>query len=367
MKIVIIGGHLTPALSVIEELPKDSQILYIGRKYALEGDSAVSLEYDVITEKGIKFAEIKTGRFQRAVTVRSLPSLAKIPIGFVQATLILKKFKPDVVVGFGGYVSFAVSFAAWMLHIPIVVHEQTLEAGAANRIVAKFADKICISFDSSYKYFPKEKTVFTGNPIRNTILHPVKKVSLPQDFPIIYITGGSLGSHFINHLVLKSLTNLLDKYILVHQTGDSSEFKDFDKLSILKDGLNNNKRDRYILSKFFSPEEVGSVMKQATLIVSRCGVNTISELIVLEKPVFLIPLPFSQKNEQLKNALFLKKLGLGETHDQKNLTSEIFLQEINKMMQNLSSYKIKSNKSHFPKNAAKKIVEQIYAASKKSN
>lgn len=367
MKIAIIGGHLTPALSVIEQLPKDAQILYIGRKHALEGDSAVSLEYTTITKKGIEFAEIKTGRLQRKATAQTLPSLAKIPMGIAWAIITLFKLRPDVVVGFGGYVSFPVILASWIMHIPVVIHEQTLEAGATNRIVAKFAEKICISFDSSAKYFPKEKTIFTGNPIRYTFLHPVKKIDLQNGLPIIYITGGSLGSHFINYLVSESLPKLLDRFFVVHQVGDSSEFKDFEKLSILKEGLNSSKRGRYLISKFFSPEEVGSIIKQATLVVSRCGINTISELIVLRKSSYLIPLPISQKDEQLENAIFLKKLGLGEIGDQKSLTPVIFLQDIDKMMQNLANYKIKSTRSHFPKNAAKKIVEVIYAASKNSN
>ena len=367
MKIVIIGGHLTPALSVIEEIGKDAQILYVGRKHAIEGDKAVSLEYETITKKGIKFAEIKTGRLQRSFTRRTLTSITKIPIGFSKALLLLRNFAPDVVVGFGGYVSFPVIITAYFLGIPVVIHEQTLEAGATNRLLARFADKVCISFSSSSKYFPKEKVVLSGNPIRKSILHPEQKVDLPEGFPIIYVTGGSVGSHFINHLVSENLTKLLDKYILVHQAGDSSEFKDFDKLSILKEGLNNNKRERYIVSKFILPEQVGGVIRQASLVVSRSGANTISELIVLEKPAYLIPLPISQKDEQLKNALFLKKLGLAAIGDQKSLTPQIFLREINKMMQNLSSYKIKSGKTHFPKNAAKKIVEVIYASSKNSN
>lgn len=367
MKTVIIGGHLTPALSVIEEIGRSADILYIGRKYAIEGDKAVSLEYETITKKGIKFAEIKTGRLQRKLTSRTLLSLTKIPIGLLKSFLLLRNFAPDVVVGFGGYVSFPVIITAYFLRIPVVIHEQTLEAGATNRLLARFADKVCISFSSSSKYFPKEKVVLSGNPIRRSILHPEQKADLPEGFPIIYVTGGSAGSHFINHLVSVSLTKILDKYTLVHQTGDSSEFRDFDKLSILKEGLNNNKRERYIVSKFILPEQVGSIIRQASLVVSRSGANTISELIVLEKPAYLIPLPISQKDEQLKNALFLKQLGLAAIGDQGSLTPEIFLREINKMMQNLSSYKIKSGKTHYPKNAAKKIVEVIYASSKNSN
>lgn len=367
MKVIIIGGHLTPALSVIEKLEGQAEILYVGRKHALEGDKAVSLEYTTINDRKIPFVELKTGRLQRSISRYTVPSVAKTPAGFLRAMLILKSFKPDVVVGFGGYVSVPVILAAKTLKIPIVIHEQTLDAGGANRFVARFADKICISFDTSIKYFPKEKVVLTGNPIRDAIHHPKRRFPLETTDPVIYITGGSQGSHFINHMISECLAKLLDKYVLVHQTGDSSEFKDFDKLSILKDGLNNGKRDRYIISKFYSPYEVGAVMKRADLVISRAGVNTISELIILEKPSYLIPLPISQKDEQMKNAEFLKKLGLGEVGNQKSLTAEIFFREVTGMMENIKNYKIKHHKSHFPKNAADKIVEVIYAASKKSN
>lgn len=367
MKIVIIGGHLAPALSVIEELGKDVDILYIGRRHALEGDRAVSLEYDTITKKNIAFVSLKTGRFQRSLTRHSFFSIVKIPVGLLQAIAVLKKFRPDVVVGFGGYISFPVAIAAKILKIPIVIHEQTLEAGASNRVISKFADKICISFESSAKYFPKEKVVLTGNPIRKTILAPNKKFKTDTNDPIIYITGGSLGSHFINLMVSGVLAKLLDKYSLIHQVGGAREFKDFEKLSILKEGLNNNKREKYILSKFFSPEEVGSVMKSASLVISRSGINTISELIFLEKPTYLIPLPVSQKDEQMKNALFLKNLGLGEIGQQKSLTPQLFINQINSMMQNLGNYKLKSTTTHFPKNAASKIVKVIYASSKNLN
>ena len=115
------------------------------------------------------------------------------------------------------------------------------------------------------------------------------------------------------------------------------------------------------------PEEVGSILKTASLVVSRAGVNTISELIVLQKPSYLIPLPTSQKNEQIKNAEFLKSLGLGEMGEQKALNSERFVDEINKMMGSLDNYKLNSLESFFPKNAAERIVEVIYALSKNSH
>ena len=217
MKIAITGGHLTPALSVIEALPKDAEVLYIGRKHALEGDRAVSLEYGVITQKGINFAVLQTGRLQRTITRYTIPSLAKVPVGLAKSILILRKFKPDVVVGFGGYVSFPVILAAKVLKIPIVIHEQTLEAGAANMFLSRFAKKICISFETSRKFFPKDKTTLTGNPVRDAIIHPSKKFDFGENEKVIFITGGSLGSHFINLLVKECLAKLLDNYIIVHQ------------------------------------------------------------------------------------------------------------------------------------------------------
>lgn len=366
MKIAIIGGHLTPALSVIEELDSSDEILYIGRKYGLEGDRATSLEYQTIVKIGIPFVELKTGRLQRSFTRHTIPSLTKIPFGFYQSVRILRKFRPDVVLGFGGYVSFPVILASKFLKTPVVIHEQTLEAGATNKVVARYADKICISFDSSAKYFPKEKTVLTGNPVRKSITKPGKRFEVDEKDPVIYITGGSLGSHFINQLVGESLGGLLQNYVVVHQTGGATEFNDFDKLNILKEGL-NYKRDNYIVSKFFSPEEVGSIMKASSLIVTRAGVNSVSEIILLKKPAFLIPLPVSQKDEQLKNALYVKKLGLGEVFEQKNLNPGQFIENINQMMNKIDKYKLNAPLTPIQKSAAKKIVKVIYDLQKNSH
>lgn len=366
MKTVIIGGHLTPALSVIEELPEDAEILYIGRKFSLEGDQALSLEYSTITKKGIQFYDLKTGRLQRAITRRTIPSLTKIPVGFAQSLFVLRKFKPDVVVGFGGYVSFPVVLAANLLKIPVVIHEQTTEAGAANKYLSKYASKICISFETSRKYFPKEKVVLTGNPVRKSIREPSKSFKISQEKPIIYITGGSQGSHFINTLVEGSLRKLVEKFVIVHQTGGASEFNDFDKLTILKEGLNKD-RESYVHSKFFSADEIGGILKAASLVVTRAGINSVSEIIVLKKPAFLIPLPVSQRDEQIKNASLVKKIGLGEVSEQKDLNPENFTAKINEMMERIETYKLNESKNRFPKNAAKKIVEVIYEVHKDSN
>jgi len=150
MKVILIGGHLSPALSLLEEL-KNEEVIFFGRKYSFEGDKALSLEYQLVEELNIPFVSITTGRLQRKLTRHTFSSFLKLPIGFFQSINALIKYKPDVVLGFGGYISIPVILASFVLRIPAVIHEQTLEAGFANKILSRFAQKICISWESSFQ------------------------------------------------------------------------------------------------------------------------------------------------------------------------------------------------------------------------
>ncbi len=335
MKIVVIGGHITPALAVVEKL-KEHEILFIGRKHALEGDGALSFEYQEIQKLGIKFKSLITGRLQRKFTIHTIPSLLKFPIGFFQSFFILRSFKPDVVVGFGGYVQLPVIFSAAILRIPIVIHEQTLTAGLSNKIASFFASKVCISWRTSENSFPKEKIVLTGNPIRKEIIQARINEPKKSSTYIIYITGGSLGSHTINELVEGSLHRLAKNFRIIHQTGDTKEFKDFERLSFLREDLEN--KNHYFVKKFLNATEVGEVLRKVDLVVSRAGINTITELIYLNKPCFLIPLP--QGKEQKINAEFVKKVGLAKVHQEKDLNPTIFVDVIKSILANLNSYRV---------------------------
>lgn len=368
MKIVLIGGHLAPALSVLEALPKNTQVLFIGRKYALEGDDALSLEYKTITSLDVPFVGLNTGRLQRKITRFTLFSLLKLPFGIIKSFLILIEFRPDIVVGFGGYVSIPVIFCAFILRIPVVIHEQTLEVGFANRIVSRFAKKICISWQTSAKYFPKDKVVMTGNPIRKfPILNSLASLRSGQfsifnnKLPTIYITGGSSGSHFINVLVEGIIEELLKKYNIVHQAGDAHEYCDFDRLKQLKESLPEKLRDNYILEKFIEPSQIGDILNLSSLIISRSGMNTVTELIHFEKPAILFPLPFAQNNEQLKNAKFLEKIGLGIVLHQAKANEKKLLQTIRLMVRNIDNYEINREKlGNFPgERAAQNIISVI--------
>ena len=361
-KIVITGGHLTPALAVIDELQKDGwQIIFFGRQHALEGDSSVSVEYQTITKLGISFISLTAGRLQRSFTRYTVFSFLKIPIGFIQSFYYLIKFKPTVILSFGGYVALPVALAGWMLKIPIVTHEQSVVPGLANKIIFKFAKKVCVSWVKTMeilrRVYPersrgaqddKSKFVLTGNPIRKDIFNINSRNlgrSIPgighfdEKLPLIYITGGSLGAHMINEAVLQVLPKLLEKYFVIHQCGDSQAYKDYDKLLNTSYQLPTTLKKRYILTKYVDSDNIGWVLNKSDLIISRAGANTVTELAALGKPAILIPLPWVGQNEQLENAKLLEQAGIAVILEQKNLAGESLYHWTMTMIQNLSKYK----------------------------
>lgn len=373
MKLVITaggGGHFAPVLPILNALPKETQVLVIGRKYAFEGDSARSLEYQIAESLGISFKHLTTGRLQRRFTRHTVPSLFRLPIGLWQALQLLRQYQPDVVLSFGGYVALPVVVAASLLKIPIVLHEQTQEAGAANRLSSKFAKKICLSWPSSQKFFPKEKIVMTGTPLREEILRSSDsqlKVELifqkNTTLPLIYITGGSLGAHAINILIEEKLAQLLKKYRIFHQTGDATRYQDFDRLKDLVETLSEDLQERYLVTKFVNPKDTGFLLKEATLVIGRSGINTVTELLYLGKPALLIPLPISQKQEQLKNAMLMKSVGLGQILEQNKASGQQLQEAIHSMVENIENYKkhILQANALVKKDAAQRIIAEVMA------
>lgn len=242
--IIICGGHLSPALAIIEKLKSINifsySLFYFGRKSALEGDDSLSLEYITAAKLAIPFYCLISGRLQRSISSYSLTSLLKIPVGFIQSLYYVYKLKPDIVISFGGYVALPVCIAAYIKGVPILTHEQTHVLGLSNRIIARFAEVVCLSWEHTAKVPPGTKTIYTGLPIRKAIKSVTNKkfISIGNSkLPLIYITGGSLGSRSINQVVQQILPTLLKRFRIFHQTGTANNNADYNRLNMIKNSL----------------------------------------------------------------------------------------------------------------------------------
>lgn len=362
MKTLITGGHLTPALAVIDELKKRGgiEIIFVGRKFALDSEQTLSFEYQSIQKIGIKFIELKAGRLTRILSWQSILNFIKFPLGFFSAWKIIKREKPDFVLSFGGYIALPIAFVSWLMGVPVFTHEQTMVPGLTNRIISFLAKKIFISFPSSKKYFPVNKVVLSGNPLRRSIFKIEKKPWLiKKNKPVIYITGGSLGSHSLNVLIESIIKDLVKDYLVIHQAGETKEFQDYERLLRIKD-------KNYYLAKHFFDDEIGYIYSIADLVISRAGANTVSELIALRKPAILVPLPWSAAGEQKSHALWLKEKGVAEVFFQDDLIDDPsgrLYKLIVKTINNLSHYQKNFDqlKDFFKPNAAENIVNEILA------
>lgn len=361
MKILLTGAHFTPALAVISELKKISNmtLVYVGRFHTMESDKVYSAESKIIPTHGVTFYGIDAGRVQKHFSIAAVLSILKLPVGFLQSFLILLKESPDVIVSFGGYVSVPVVICAWLLSIPIVIHEQTLVSGLANTLGALFADRICLGFRENVH--KSTKMIFTGNPIREEVLNSDKLLSQGledifqeskrHNFPVILITGGNQGSHVINIQIEKIISELFNLAYVIHQTGQS-EFKDYERLI-------QYRSSRYVPVKWVG-EEIGSVLSKTDLIVGRAGVNTLLEASYWSIPALVIPISYLYQNEQQKNAEFFQALGLCKILKQDDLEDRL-LGEIKDMLKNLKFLTSKAGeaKKIVIKDAAARITAEI--------
>ncbi|MEK7497672.1 MAG: glycosyltransferase [Patescibacteria group bacterium] len=353
LKIVITAGHAaTTAYSLIEKLREkhpDWDLYWIGAKHAIEGKNVTTLEHKIFSTFGVQYRSINSGRLQRKLTIWTIPSLFKIPVGLFQAFWELVSIKPNIIISFGGHTAFPVVVAGYILGIPSVLHEQTAAAGLANKVCAPLARAVAISRSSSVKYFPKNKTVLTGNLISKEILSVGKKTKKSSP-PVIYITGGSRGSQTINNVIESSLPELLKDYIVYHHTGEL-DFENFAKM----------RNERYFPFASLSPAEVMNIYKKSDIVVSRAGANTVSEIMAIGRPSVLIPIPWVQNDEQNKNAEFAVKERIAVVLPEALLAKKSLLEKINYLDSSWEKI-VKGYKSEFSeldKKASSKLVSLV--------
>ncbi|MBA3335930.1 MAG: undecaprenyldiphospho-muramoylpentapeptide beta-N-acetylglucosaminyltransferase [Chloroflexia bacterium] len=302
------GGHVIPALAVVEELRRreiDLDVLWIGSERGLERTAA--------TGSGIPFRAIPTGKLRRYVDVQTILEVPRIPLGILAAWRILRHFHPDVVFSTGGFVSVPTVLAAAKL-APILTHEQTSMLGLANRINARFADILAVSYSSTIQLARGHPNiVLTGNPIRASLHTGVAERAMVRfgfspALPLIYVTGGARGASPLNQRIGELLPGILDMCQVLHQTGPASANDDAARLEALRATWPKDLQSRYQPVEYIG-DELADVYAAASLVVGRAGAGTVAELAALGKPAILIPLPGAASDEQTSNARVLANNG----------------------------------------------------------
>ncbi len=314
------GGHTYPALTAIRTLQARLaagggalDVLWIGTPDGLEARIAPA--------EGIPFTTVATGKIRRSKNPlkmagpANIRDMARVPLGVAQARKIVAGFRPDVVLATGGYVAVPAGIAARMCKRPLVLHEQTVRLGLANRKLAGSATRIAVSSESTLRLLPEAvrgAAVVTGNPVRPEVLtgYGDKAVTalglggFDRQLPTLYVTGGAQGAQQINQVVAGALSWLLERANIIHQCGPAN----VDALRQHAAGLPSELAARYYLTGFVGAE-LPDVLALADVVVSRSGAGTLAELTALGKPAVFIPLASSAGNEQAHNARHLEEAG----------------------------------------------------------
>ena len=319
------GGHIYPAISIInkiKEYDKSSEFLYIG--------TTNRMEHEIIPEKGIPYLGIEITGLSKNV-IKSLKSMKLLTKSMKIVRKKIKEFNPDIVIGVGGYVTFPVIYEAKKLGYKTMIHEQNSIPGKSNRILSKYTDKILVSLPGSIKYFPEEKTVFTGNPRSSEVVKAIKinkkDLGLTESKKLVLLVMGSLGSLTINKCLMEIIPKFKDKdYEVIVVTGKNY----YDNFSHVK--VQNVKIVPFL-------DNMLQVLKVCDLIVTRAGASTIAEITAIGLPSILVPSPYVANNHQFYNAMELVDAKAARLLEEKNFESDSLLKEIDVVLNDKKLYK----------------------------
>ncbi|MBR3745584.1 MAG: undecaprenyldiphospho-muramoylpentapeptide beta-N-acetylglucosaminyltransferase [Selenomonadaceae bacterium] len=352
------GGHIYPALTLIDAIKSkrpDAEFLYVGTQKGLEAD--------IVPKAGINFTALNLeGGLERRFTLENFSRAANAIWSIKHASDIVKNFKPNVVVGTGGYVCGPILLAASLMKVPTLIQEQNAVAGVTNKILSKFVTKIAVGTHDALKNFPAEKTVYTGNPIRSEVLAAKKSDGLKEfgftaDKPIVLISGGSRGARSINNAMIEVLKSAAQKNSaqFLHVTGKGEFDAVTEKLTDVLDAP-NIKVVPYLYN-------MPRAMAMADLAIFRAGATGLAELTARGVPSILIPYPFAAENHQEFNARALVEAGAARMILNKDLTAEILSAKIDELLtapetlKKMSEASLSLGKPHAAAEIAELILE----------
>ncbi|MDD4988928.1 MAG: undecaprenyldiphospho-muramoylpentapeptide beta-N-acetylglucosaminyltransferase [Candidatus Pacebacteria bacterium] len=366
MKIVLTGGgtggHFYPLIAIAEELAKEAREnkLLDAKLYYM---APTPYHEARLFDNDITFVKIPAGKKRIYSSVLNVFDWFVMGWGILIALWKMFTIFPDVVFAKGGYASYPALFAARFFGIPVVIHESDSVPGRVNLWAGKFAKKIALSYPAAADYFPKDKTAYTGNPVRRELLIVQKSgghefLKLEDTTPVILILGGSLGSEIINDIIIDSLPILITKYQIIHQTGKANYMEILNTAKvILKD---NEFEHRYHPFDYLNDLAMQMSAGVADLVISRAG-STIFEIAVWGIPAILIPITDSNGDHQRKNAYAYARSGAGVIIEEANLNANILIEEIKRLMENHAEReKMKAAAKGFARlDAAEVIAKEI--------
>ena len=364
------AGHINPGIAIANEIKrqeKDSKIIFIGTTRGLEND--------LVPRAGYELKTIEAYGLSKKLTVDNLKKMYKTLKGFKEAKNIIKEFKPDVVIGTGGYICGATISEAHKLGIPTVLHESNAFPGKAIKILAKKTNTILVSFKDAIPRIKNARNiVFTGTPVKIKKINyseemkknKIKELGLKDDKPIVLIFGGSQGAQKINEAIIEIIEKNMNKdYQVIWATGP----KQYD---IIKEELDNKNKNinrienMKIVPYIYNMEEI---MNLVDLIVARSGAMTVTEISNLGKPSILVPLPNVSHNHQLYNAKALENIGASKILLNDNLTGNLLNEQIEKIVLNKNILLKMGEKalSMATSNVEEKIYDEIKKVCKKGS
>lgn len=327
-KILLTGGgtagHVTPNLALVPGLKAQGyEIVYMGSKDGIEKK--------LVEEMGIPYYGVSTGKLRRYFAWKNFTDPFRVIKGFFEAKKLIKELNPDVVFSKGGFVSVPIVRAAHLRHIPCIIHESDMSLGLANKLCFSAAEKVCCNFPETISSLPENKGIVTGTPIRKELLDGSKTAGLTycgftDRLPVLMIIGGSQGSRAINNAVRSCLPDLLNDFQVVHICGS----KNVDEKLKSVPG--------YVQFEYVKAE-LKDIFAAADIVISRAGANAIFELLALQKPNLLIPLPTAgSRGDQLQNANSFKNSGYSAVLPEEEVTDVTLLASISELYSKRNEY-----------------------------
>lgn len=362
MKILLTGGgtigSVSPLLAIISKLKEKgikTDSLFLG--------SYNGAEKELIENHKISYRPISSGKLRRYFSFKNFIEPFFIFLGFIQSFFIILKFKPDIIISAGSFISVPVVWAGWILKIPSLAHQQDVTPGLANKLMAKVASKITVTFEKSLKDFPENKVIWTGNPSRFDLAHINEDLEgkkqkareffrLENNLPVILVIGGGTGALSLNKLIIKELSALTKFCQIIHLTG-KNKIENCPPAGGLKI-VNCNHYHPY---EFLTKEMLDAFLV-ADLIICRAGMGTLTEISLLGKPAIIIPMPLSH---QEKNAEIFARENAAIVLDEVNLTSEILAGQIKNLLNDKNKMEnfSKNIKSVIKSRGEERAVEEI--------